>query len=179
MCDPLAVGLQLGREVLAMAAGEAMEALFGPLGADEAGGEHQQVFDPYGKQTAAASRRGDFLADEAACLPVFGDMCLTQDRHPEEQCRIAHQRQGHAKGQAAEAEAQAAVVHPAQPGEHVQRPAQQGQDQRIEPDCRTGGQAGEHASAVGLFPIQCADHRRCQLGDSGEGDLADGSQRSG
>ena len=43
-----------------MAAGEAM-GLFGPLGADEAGGEHQQVFDPYGKQTAAASRRGDFL----------------------------------------------------------------------------------------------------------------------
>ena len=47
----------------------------------------------------------------------------------------------------------------------------------VEPDRRTGGEAGEHATAVGLFP-QRADHGRRQLGDGGEGDLADGGQEA-
>ncbi len=108
---------------------------------------------------------------------MLGHVGLGEDGYPEEQRGIADQRQGHAQGQSAEAETEAAVVHPAQAREHFQRPAQQRNNQRIEPDCRAGGQAGEHAATVGLLPIQRTNHRRGQLSDGGEGDLADCSQR--
>ncbi len=101
MRDPLAVGLQFGREVLAMAASEALEALLGALGADEARCQGQQVLDAHGEQAPRAGGGGDFLADEAAGLPVLCYVGLSQDRDPEEQRGVADQRQGDPEGQAA------------------------------------------------------------------------------
>ena len=53
------------------------------------------------------------------------------------------------------------------------------QDQGIEPEEGTAGDTGKHPAAVGLFPVQRAEHGRCQLGHGGEGDLADGCQARG
>ncbi len=179
MRDPLAVGLLAQGKLLAMTAGEAVETLLGALGTDEARGQREQVLDVHGEQAPGAGARGDLLADETAGLPVLGDTGLGQDRDPEEQRRVAHQRQRDPERQPADAEPRAATVHPVQPREHLQRPAQHRQDQRVEPDRRTGGEAGEHAAPVGLLPVERADHRRSQLGDRGKGDLADGRQAGG
>jgi len=179
MGDPLAIGGLSRGELLAVMAGEALEAELGTLGADEARRQHQQIFDLHGQQAPATGGRGDFLTDEAAGLPVLGHARLRQYRDPEEQRGVAQQREHHAECQCAGIEGQVGGVHPLQAREHFQRPAEQRQDQRIEPDQRAGGEAGEYAAAVRLFPVQRADHRRGQLGEGGEGDLADGRQARG
>ena len=39
-----------------MAPGETLEALLGALGADKAGGQGQQILDPYGEQATCTGR---------------------------------------------------------------------------------------------------------------------------
>ena len=51
-----------------------------------------------------------------------------------------------------------------------------GQHQGVEPQEDARCQACEHAAAVGLLPVQRAQHGRGQLGHGREGDLADGGQ---
>src|SRR5690606_15948153 len=64
--------------------------------------------------------------------------------------------------------------------EVLQRPAQpaggQRQCQGVQPQGAAGGETGEHAAAVGLFPYQGAEHGGGQLADGGKRQLADGGQ---
>ncbi|MNZ58058.1 hypothetical protein D3C78_760570 [compost metagenome] len=181
--DPVLVGVLFRVEVDPRAVGEADEALPRALFADEARGEHQEVVHLDRQQRARTGARRDLLADEAAGLPVFGDAGAGEDRDPGEEDPVAGERQHHALGQGFDGQVQGVVHQPGQAGEVVQRPAQAAghhrQHQGVGPEGGAGGEAGEHATAVGLFPEQRADHRRTQLGDGGEGDLADGRQARG
>ncbi|MNO72306.1 hypothetical protein D3C76_632490 [compost metagenome] len=176
--DPFDGGVLRGHETLALLVGEAREALPRALLADEAGGQHQQVFQLHGEHRARADPRRDFLADEAAGLPVLGNPRAGEHRDQAEQREVADQRDQHAEGQ--RLDGQRRMGQPGQAGNVFQRPAQPAGDHRqhqgVGPQQRTGGQPGEHAAAVGLFPVQRADHRRAELGDGGEGDLADGGE---
>ena len=125
----------------------------------------------------------DFLTDETSRLPVLGHPCARQHRHPGKHGEVARQRQHHALGQWCDWQAQRVAVQPGQAWEVAQVPAKavcnQWQHQRVKPDKGPGGQAREHASAVGLLPIQGADHRGRELGNSREGNLPDGRKAGG
>ncbi|MNF73289.1 hypothetical protein D3C84_552860 [compost metagenome] len=181
--DPVLVGVLLRVEADPRAVGETDEALPRALFADEARGEHQQVIHLHRQQRAGAGAGRDLLADEAAGLPVLGDTGAGEQRDPGEEEPVAGQRQHHALGQGLDRQVQGVVHQPGQAGEIFQRPAQAAghhrQYQGVGPECGAGGEAGEHATAVGLLPEQRADHRRTELGDGGEGDLADGRQARG
>ncbi|MNF63056.1 hypothetical protein D3C84_447480 [compost metagenome] len=178
--DPLAVGRQVGVEALPLAIGAALEALLRALLADEAAGEYQQVVDLNRQQAAVARLGAEIVVDEAAGLPVFGNPCTGEIGHPGEQQEIASQRQHHAAGQGVDLEADRRIEQALQAGQAVQRPTEaachQGHDQGVEPDQRAEEHPGEHAAAVGLLPYQGAEHRRGQLADGGERDLANGRQ---
>lgn len=178
--DPLVVGGLVRGEALALAVGEADEALPRAFLADETRGEHQQVFHLHREHEARVLPLGDLLADEAAGLPVLGHAGAREHRDQAEQGEVADQRDQHALGQRLDRQAEGIACQPGQAGDALQRPAEalghHRQDQRIGPQQRAGGEAGEDPAAVGLFPVQRADHRRAELGDGGEGDLADGRQ---
>ena len=178
--DPLVVGGLVRGEALALAVGEADEALPRAFLADETRGEHQQVFHLHREHEARVLPLGYLLADEAAGLPVLGHAGAREHRDQAEQGEVADQRDQHALGQRLDRQAEGIACQPGQAGDALQRPAKalghHRQDQRIGPQQRAGGEAGEDPAAVGLFPVQRADHRRAELGDGGEGDLADGRQ---
>ncbi|MNQ65020.1 hypothetical protein D3C85_794640 [compost metagenome] len=178
--DPFAIGVQVRIEALALAVSEADETLPCAFLADKACRQLQQVVDLYRQHRAGAGAGADFLADEAACLPVFRDPGARQHRDPGEQGEVAGQRQHHPLGQRGNRQVQRVAVQPAEPWETVQRPTHavggNRQDQRVEPEEGPGGETGKHPAAVGLFPVQCAEHGRRQLSDRGEGDLPDGGQ---
>ncbi|MNP29307.1 hypothetical protein D3C76_1223260 [compost metagenome] len=108
--DPVAVGILVGVEALALAIGEADEALPGAFLADKTRGQGQQVVDLHCQQWFAAGAGAGLLADEAAGLPVFGNPCARQYRDPGEQGEVACQRQHHPLGQRADRQAQRVAV---------------------------------------------------------------------
>ncbi|MCY1517719.1 hypothetical protein D9M68_524160 [compost metagenome] len=181
--DPVLVGVLRRVEADAQAIGEADEALLCAFFADKARSQHQQVVHLHRQQGAGTGTRGHLLADEAAGLPVFGHAGAGEHRYPGEEDPVAGQGQHYALGQWIDGQVQGVVHHPGQAREVLQRPAQatrhHRQHQGVGPERGAGGEAGEHAATVGLFPEQRADHRRAELGDGGEGDLADGRQARG
>ncbi|MCY1397617.1 hypothetical protein D9M71_126270 [compost metagenome] len=183
MGDPFPVSVLARVEAFALAIGKADEALTGAFFADEARRQLQQVVDLHCQHRACAGAGTDFLADEAACLPVLGNPGARQHRDPGEQREVASQRQHHALGQRGDRQVQWIAVQPGQPRERVQGQAEaeggNRQDQGVEPQEGTCGEAGENAAAVGLFPVQRTEHGGGQLGHGSEGDLADGRQAGG
>ena len=183
MGDPIVIGILVGVEAFALAIGEANKTLLGPFFPNEACRQAEQVADLHRQHGARTRTLADFLADKTACLPVLGNPCARQHRHPHEEGEVTCQGEHGAQGQRGDRQPERVGVHPCQAGEKVERPAQtfrrHWQDQRVEPQESTGGQAGKHPTPVGLLPIEGAEHRRGQLGHSGKGDLADGRQAGG
>jgi len=74
-------------------------------------------------------------------------------------------------------------VQPRQPREVAQVPTKAVSDDRqyqgVKPDKGACRQPGKHPAAVGLLPVQGAEHGRGQLSDGSEGDLADGGEAGG
>src|SRR5690606_5050679 len=149
MSNPLAVSRVLGRKLLAMAAGETVEAGASAFGPHEACRQLQQVFDLYCQQASRAGCGMKLLADKAAGLPVFRNAGLGKYRNPEKQGRVAYQRHDYPKCKGAGSEGQVGGVQPLQAGKHFQWPAEQRQDQRIAPDqCASGERSEEHTSEL-------------------------------
>ncbi|MCY1422346.1 hypothetical protein D9M71_380230 [compost metagenome] len=89
--DPVAIGVLVRVEALALAVGKADEALPCALFPDKARGQGQQVVDLHRQQRLAAGPRAGLLANEPAGLPVLGNPCARQHRNPGEQGEVARQ----------------------------------------------------------------------------------------
>ena len=122
--DPVAVGVLVGVEALALAIGETNEALSRPLFAHKARSQLEQIVDLYRQQRPVAGPGAALLTDEAACLPVLRDACARQDRDPGEQDEITRQGQHHTLGQWGDRQVQRVAVQPGKAGEQLQRPSQ-------------------------------------------------------
>ncbi|MCY1418752.1 hypothetical protein D9M71_343210 [compost metagenome] len=128
--DPFAAGGLAWAEALALAVGEADEALSRAFLADEAGGQVEQVLHLHRQQQARAGTHRGFLADEAAGLPVLGDAGAREQGNQHEHQEVAGQRQQGALGQGVHLQAQRVAGQPLLAGEDGQRPAQAIGEQR-------------------------------------------------
>ncbi len=98
MGDPFAVGRLRRVEDLALAQGEALEAVLGAFVADKAAGQQQQVLQLHGQQGAVVGPQVAVLTNKAAGLPVLGDAGAREHRHQRKHQPVAGQGQHHAKG---------------------------------------------------------------------------------
>ncbi len=122
--NPFAVGVLVGVEALALAVGEANEALSRAFFADKTRRQLQQIVDLYRQHRTSIRSCADFLADETPSLPVLGNPRAREHRDPGEQGEITGQRQHYALSQRGDRQVQWIAVQPRQPGETRQRPAE-------------------------------------------------------